>query len=259
MSIHTNLKSFPEVPITEADAAGFAAKLEAWYETLAPGEQAVLQRLLVCAESGVSEEGEVEGYAVSSLGARLSRILSTGLLGATLAAPLAATLFLAVHAGPRAALRFAGLGALAGGGLFAALDLATRHQLYRHTVGDRRLPWQPQLVLNFGALFLRDYWPLLAAAVLAAIALVLARAVTVAPYYLLAALLFLPTVGVVGADHDHLIELALASSLATGAGIGVLAGLAAARRRLAWAAYPLAALLLAQVATAWTPDRWYAG
>src|SRR5947209_20614392 len=81
-----------EAGIREADVAGFAAKLEAWYETLPPGEQAVLQRLLACAEDAASEECDVEGYAVPSLGVRLTRILAMGLLGATLAAPLAAPL-----------------------------------------------------------------------------------------------------------------------------------------------------------------------
>ncbi|HET8627907.1 MAG TPA: hypothetical protein VFL91_10830 [Thermomicrobiales bacterium] len=173
-----------------------------------------------------------------------------------LAAPLAAALFLLVNAGWRQAARFVGLGLLGGGAIFAALDLATRNQLFRHTIGDRRLPWEPQLVWNFGTLFLRDYWPLLAAALCAAVALALARAAVVAPYYLATALLFLPTIGVVGADHDHLIELATACALAVGMALAVLPG----RRGVpGWALVPVAALLLALVATAWTPDRWYAG
>ncbi|HEX5503076.1 MAG TPA: hypothetical protein VFW96_10670 [Thermomicrobiales bacterium] len=173
-----------------------------------------------------------------------------------LAAPLAATLFLLVNAGWRQAARFVGLGLLGGGAIFAALDLATQNEFFRHTVGDRRLPWEPQLLWNFGTLFLRDYWPLLAAALCAAVALALARAATVAPYYLATALIFLPMIGVVGADHDHLIELATACALAVGTALAVLAG---RRDALAWTLVPVAALLVALVATAWTPDRWYAG
>lgn len=173
-----------------------------------------------------------------------------------IAAPLAATLFLAIHAGPRAALRFAGLGALGGGALFLALDVVTRHQFYQHIISDHRLPWRPQLLLNFGALFLRDSWPLLAAGLAGALVVVLTRTISITPYYLLTALPLVLTVGVVGADHDHLIELALALAAALGTAVAVLS---ARRDAIAWAAYPLAALLLAQLVTAWTPDDWYAG
>src|SRR5690349_13607518 len=79
-----------EIAIREADVAAFAAKLEAWSETLLSGEQPVLQHLLACAEGVVLEEGEVEGYALPGIGARVARILATGLLGASLAAPIAA-------------------------------------------------------------------------------------------------------------------------------------------------------------------------
>ena len=44
MSTPTELEAAANVPIGEADVAGFAARLEAWYQTLPPGEQAVLQR-----------------------------------------------------------------------------------------------------------------------------------------------------------------------------------------------------------------------
>jgi hypothetical protein len=83
------------------------------------------------------------------------------------------------------------------------------------------------------------------------------------------AALLLPTVGVVGADHDHLIELALAAALTVGVALAALAQALLARRdpsaapltarSATWAAYPLAALLLAQLATGWTPDPWHAG
>lgn len=173
-----------------------------------------------------------------------------------IAAPLAATLYLLAWQGPRAALRFAALGALGGGAIFAVLDVATANQFFIHTIADRRLPWQWQLLWNFGGLFLRDSWPLLAAGALGAALLALVRSRSIAPYYFLTALLIVPTIGVVGADHDHLIELGAASSIAAGA---ALATLSARSDRAVWAALPLALLLLAQTVTAWTPDRWYAG
>lgn len=185
-----------------------------------------------------------------------------------IAAPAAATIFLLVHAGWRRALVFAGGGAFAGGAIFVACDLATDGQFYRHIVTDHRLPWRAQLLRNYGGLLLRDYWPLLLAGAVAALALVAARARSVAPYYLLTAAALLPTVGVVGADHDHLIEIALAAALAVGAALASAAPALVGRRApaqgprgavaLRWSAYPLAALLLAQLVTGWTPDRWYA-
>jgi hypothetical protein len=78
------------VPITEADVAGFAAKLGAWYEMLPPGEQAVLQQLVACAEAATAGECEVEGYALPGMGARLVRLFAAGLLTATLATSLIA-------------------------------------------------------------------------------------------------------------------------------------------------------------------------
>lgn len=181
----------------------------------------------------------------------------------TFAAAVAATLFLLVHAGPRAAARFVLLGAATGGALFAGLTALTDGWLFAHTVADHRLPWQPQLLLNYGGLFLRDYWPLLAAGIVGAVALAVARVRHVAPFYLPVALLVSPTVAVVGADHDHLIELAAAAALALGAALAAalarLGAVGEARRDpLAWSAVPLVALLAAQVATGWTPDRWYA-
>lgn len=184
------------------------------------------------------------------------------------AAPAAATIFLLVHAGWRRALVFAGCGAFAGGAIFLACDLATNGQFYRHIVGDHRLPWHAQLLRNYGGLLLRDYWPLLAAGAVAALALVVARVRSVAPYYLLVTAALLPTVGVVGADHDHLIEIVLAAALAVGAALATTApaliGAQAPTKgqrgatALRWSAYPLAALLLAQLVTGWMPDRWYA-
>lgn len=173
----------------------------------------------------------------------------------TLAAPLAATLFLLCWAGWRPALRFVILGALGGVIPFAVLTALTGGEFFRHVVADRRLRWEVQLVLNFGALFLRDFWPLLAAAVVGALALVWLRRASIAPFYLVCALAFVATIGVEGADHDHLIELAAASALTVGSALAVaLEG----SRRTALIAWPLAALLTAQLVTGWTPDPWYA-
>ena len=91
MSSNTVLEGPPAVAITEADVAAFAAKLEAWYETLSPGEQAVLNRLLACVEGMAPEEFDVAGYALTGIGARLTWIFAAGLMTATLAAPLAAS------------------------------------------------------------------------------------------------------------------------------------------------------------------------
>src|SRR5437764_1416726 len=78
------------MPIAEADVAGLAAKLEAWYERLPAGEQALLERLLACAEGEASDDAEVEGFAMNGIGARLTRLLAAGVISAALAAPLAA-------------------------------------------------------------------------------------------------------------------------------------------------------------------------
>jgi len=173
----------------------------------------------------------------------------------SLAAPLAATLFLLCWAGPRPALRFVLVGVVGGLVPFVALTVLTGGEFFRHIVADRRLRWEPQLVLNFGALFLRDFWPLLAAAVVGALALVGLRRASIAPLYLVCALAFVATIGVEGADHDHLIELAAASALAVGGG---LAAALDGSRRASLAAWPLAAILAAQLVTGWTPDKWYA-
>ena len=172
----------------------------------------------------------------------------------TLAAPAAAALFLLIHAGWRTAARFVATGIIAGAIPFALLALATGGEFLRHVVTDRRLAWQGQLLLNFGGLFLRDYWPLLAAACLAALALLLARTPTVAPYYLLIAGALVITIGVEGADHDHLIELASACALALGSGLAIALTSRSRLRPLAWALLPL---LVAQAITGWNPDRWY--
>src|SRR5437899_13071063 len=91
MSSSTEMEAMQAMPITEADVAGFAAKLEAWYETLPPSEQALLQRLLDCAERRVPEALDVAGYAFPGIGARLTRLFAAGLMTASLAAPLAAS------------------------------------------------------------------------------------------------------------------------------------------------------------------------
>ena len=172
----------------------------------------------------------------------------------SLAAPLAATLFLLRWAGWRPALRFVLVGALGGLLPFAALTVLTGGEFFRHIVADRRLRWEAQLVLNFGALFLRDFWPTLVAAIVGALALVWLRRASIAPFYLACALAFVATIGVEGADHDHLIELAAASALAVGSALAVALD---GSRRTSLAAWPLASLLAAQLVTGWTPDKWY--
>ena len=174
----------------------------------------------------------------------------------TLAAPLAAVLFLWANAGWRPAARFIGVGAVAGAIPFGVLTGLTGGEFFRHIVADRRLAWQPQLVLNFGGLALRDYWPLFAAAAIATIALAWWRVPAVAPFYFLCATALVVTIGVEGADHDHLIEVALATALTVGVGLAVALDRSAGGAFIAW---PLVAFLAAQLVTGWTPDRWYAG
>lgn len=173
-----------------------------------------------------------------------------------LAAPLAAALFLLTRAGWRVAARFVGVGIVGGLVPFGVLTLLTRGEFFRHIITDRRLAWQPQLVLNFGGLFLRDYWPLLAAAVLAALLLLWWHTPSIAPLYLFCAAAFVITIGVEGADHDHLIELAFAAAVTVGSGLAAALSRTSRDHLVAW---PLVALLVFQVGTGWTPDRWYAG
>lgn len=172
-----------------------------------------------------------------------------------LAAPLAAALFLLIQAGWRTAGRFVALGLVGGAVPFGLLTLLTHGEFFRHIVSDHRLAWQQQLILNFGGLFLRDYWPLLVGAVLAAACLLWWRSASIAPYYLACALPVALMVGVEGADHDHLIELAAASALALGAGLAVALAQQQSRQ---WAALPLVVLLGLQAWAGWTPDPWYA-
>lgn len=173
----------------------------------------------------------------------------------TIAAPLAATLFLLCWAGWRPALRFVSVGIIGGVVPFAALTLLTRGEFFRHVVADRRLQWETQLLLNFGGLFLRNFWPLLMAAIVAAVLLVWLRQASIAPFYLLCALALVATIGVEGADHDHLIELAAAAALTVGSAVAVLLDRTGRRTSAAW---PLAMLLALQLATGWVPDKWYA-
>lgn len=173
----------------------------------------------------------------------------------TLAAAAAAALFLLLHAGWRAAARFVALGAAAGALPFALLTVATDGEFFRHVVADRRLAWEERLLDLFAGLFLRDYWPLAVAAALAAFLLARLRVPAVAPWYFLAAVAMVWTIGVEGADHDHLIELALAAALAVGTGLAVAFDRRILLVPLAW---PVAALLLLQAGTGWTPDGWYA-
>jgi hypothetical protein len=174
----------------------------------------------------------------------------------TLAAPLAAVLFLWANSGWRSAARFVGVGAAAGAVPFGVLTALTGGEFFRHIVADRRLAWQPQLVLNFGGLALRDYWPLFVAAAIAVVALAWWRVPTVAPFYFLCAAVLVVTIGVEGADHDHLIEVAFATALTVGVGLAVVFARSVGATFVAW---PLVALLAAQALTGWTPDRWYAG
>src|SRR5690242_14569164 len=136
MSANSSLQSVTHAAITEADVAGFAAKLEAWCQTLAPGEQALLDQLLARAERAASEDGEIEGYAMAGIAARLARLFAAGVLPATFIAPLAAPM--AASAAPAAGLAGSIAGAVA-----QAPELITQ---IIHTKAD-------QLRAQFGANF----------------------------------------------------------------------------------------------------------
>ena len=145
-----------------------------------------------------------------------------------LAAPVAAGLYLLLSR-PRLGLAFAAVyGALV---LvpFVALDLLTRHGFYQHIVAFHS-SWSLAHYLELWWPFVARYWPLLAAAALLP-AMVAYRAARTreAPDLLAALYLVLAAVAAMGAgthggNHNHFVELLLASVLCTGLAAGRLAG-----------------------------------
>ncbi len=167
-----------------------------------------------------------------------------------LAGPLAAGAYLLVQ-DPRRGLRW-GLGLLLLGGVpFAVLDLATGHWFYLKMVDYHSLPWSAGTFTRLLQAWQEDHLLLILAALGYAGWTIIRRRNDLLTWYLAACLALLPTAGVVGADHNHLLAVDLALVLATGAGLGqtaaaLLAGAAAALRG---PARPRAAALLGPAVT----------
>ena len=137
-----------------------------------------------------------------------------------LAGPLGGALWLLARDW-RQGLRWIGaLGAL-GGGLFLALDLATGHGFYGKMVVYHSLPWSTPTFTRLLTAWAEGHWPLIAVALGYLAWAAWTRRNSPIVWYIAAAFATLPTAGVVGADHNHLLAVDLALVLATGS---VLAG-----------------------------------
>ncbi len=148
------------------------------------------------------------------------------------------------------------------------LSAATQGGYWDKMVTYHNLPWEAKTFSRLLAALLENHWPLLllAAAYLAYESYRLlkqGRQPTTAPPaiclpYLLASLLLLPSGGVVGADSNHLLAVALALVLVAGEGLG-RAMLAAAGSR-AGSYLPAATVLLAiggYLLSSASPAGWY--
>ncbi len=137
-----------------------------------------------------------------------------------LAGPLGGALWLLVRDWRQGLRWIAALGLL-GGGLFLALDLATGHGFYGKMVVYHSLPWSTPTFTRLLTAWAEDHWPLIAVALGYLAWAAWTRRNSPIIWYIAAALATLPTAGVVGADHNHLLPIDLALVLATGS---VLAG-----------------------------------
>lgn len=154
----------------------------------------------------------------------------------------------------RLAVRWGALTVLLLAAAWIALDLITRGQYTYHVWVLHRLPWHLSRFLRLTAQ-LRDTWPLITLSLLGMAATW--RRPTVINAYVLWAPASLIGSGVVGANHNHLLETGIALSLAGAQAVGV-----ALERQ----AIPLPALrviapvLLATQLLLWrTPLPWFAG
>ena len=135
-----------------------------------------------------------------------------------IAGPLAAVGYLAIR-NRRLALWWAlGLGAL-GALVFLALDLETGHGFYLKMVVYHSLPWSGATFTRLLGAWQEDHLPLIGVALAYGAWLLATRRNSLIGWYLLATLVTLPTAGVVGADHNHLLPVDLALALAGGAAL----------------------------------------
>jgi hypothetical protein len=193
-----------------------------------------------------------------------------------LAGPVAATLFLLLRDW-RLGLRWTALMAVLVGLPFVILEIATGHWFYLKMVDYHSLPLRAgtlSRLLEYA--FWEDSWPLILVA-LAFAAYRLTKgarrrrggdegreesARLLVPLFLLAALLFMPTGAVIGADHNHLLIPGLALALAVGAACAELLNyLAGWRRGGDWRvpvpAAVAGALLLVFALVTSPPATWY--
>ncbi|MEI8307406.1 MAG: phospholipid carrier-dependent glycosyltransferase [Chloroflexales bacterium] len=150
-------------------------------------------------------------------------------------------------------------------GTWALLDLVYSGQYTVHVwwSGNRVRWWSLGLLLKVTGLLL-PYWPLLLLGAVAAIIGLGQRTSRTLACYALVAPLTLSATGEIGANHNHLLETLLASSLCAGTLVGWQitrqmpdAGDSAGRARLLGRYVVLTALLTAQVWLIFHPPAWY--
>jgi hypothetical protein len=135
-----------------------------------------------------------------------------------LAGPAAAAAYLLVRDWRRGLAWVAGL--LVGGGIpFLALDLASGHWFYLKMVVYHNLPWSRGTFTRLIDAWQQDHLLLILAALGYGVWALARRRNDLIAWYLLATLALLPTAGVVGADHNHLLAVDLALALAGGAAL----------------------------------------
>ena len=150
-------------------------------------------------------------------------------------------------------------------GTWALLDLVYSGQYTVHVwwSGNRVRWWSLGLLLKVTGLLL-PYWPLLLLGAVAAIIGLGQRTSRTLACYALVAPLTLSATGEIGANHNHLLETLLASSLCAGTLVGWQitrqmpdAGDSAGRARLLGRYVAITALLTAQVWLIFHPPAWY--
>jgi hypothetical protein len=187
---------------------------------------------LACVAAGappgpMSAVGPVRRAALLGLGAALF-VLALFTKQTAIAGPLAAAAYLAVRDRRLALWWTLGAGAL-GALVFVALDVATGHGFYLKMVVYHSLPWSGATFTRLLGAWQEDHLALILLALAYGAWLLATRRNSLIGWYLLATLLTLPTAGVVGADHNHLLPVDLALALAGGgalatAGARLLAG-----------------------------------
>jgi hypothetical protein len=135
--------------------------------------------------------------------------------------PLAAGLFLLLR-GPRRAILWGLVLALAVGIPFALLDLATDHGFYLKMVVYHRLPYSLPTLRRLVEAFTEDHALLFLVAAAYGAWRLRTRRLDLATCALLAGVIILPTAGVVGADSNHLLFLGFACAWCAAAAISDL-------------------------------------